>query len=265
MPYRKVPLVNNEIYHIIIKRIGDELLFKDINDYYRGIFSIYEFNNANPVRIFKRRQVIQAIKNKFRERAGQEAGRDPSLSFLGQGRVSSIISPIIIPDERDKLVELLAFCFMPNHIHLLVRQLKDNGISTYMKKMGGGYARYFKDRYEIKRRGYFFQGRFTSVHIKDDNQLRVVFIYIHVNPLSLIESKWKEIGIKNPEKAIKFLEEKYRWSSFQDHIGKPNFVSVTERDFILELMDGEKGCRDAVEDWIKHKGEIKEFPEIALE
>ncbi len=251
MPYRKEPLVNNEIYHVVTRRIGDELLFRDINDYYRGIFSVYEFNNANSVNISKRRQEIQAIKKKFRKQ-------------ISLGRVSPI-SPIIIPDERDKLVELLAFCFMPNHIHLLVRQLKNNGISMYMKKMGGGYAGYFKEKYNIKRKGYFFQDRFNSVHIKNDNQLRVVFVYIHVNPISLIEPKWKEIGIKNPEKTIKFLEEEYKWSSYQDYIGKPNFTSVTEREFILKLMGGEQGCKNAIEDWIRYKGKIKEFPEISLE
>ena len=247
MPYRKIPLVNNEIYHIVARRVGDELLFRDINDYYRGIFSIYEFNNADTVSIFRRRRKIQALKDKFRKNV-----QDPT-------------SYIFIPDERDKLVELLTFCFMPNHIHLLVRQLKDNGISMYMKKMEGGYARYFKERYEIKRKGYFFQDRFNSVHIKDDNQLMVTFVYIHINSISLIEPKWKEIGIKYPEKAIEFLEKKYKWSSYQDYIGKPNFASVTEREFMLELMGGEQGCKDAVEDWIRHKREIKEFSEVSLE
>jgi len=61
MRYRKVSLV----YHIVVRRIEDKLLFKDIYDYYRGItvelpwnFSVYEFNNAKSVRILKRRQAI---------------------------------------------------------------------------------------------------------------------------------------------------------------------------------------------------------------
>ncbi len=247
MPYRRQPLVNNEIYHIVTRRIENELLFKDINDYYRGIFSIYEFNNFDPVSIFKRRRQIQFIKNKFRKK-----GQDPTSS-------------VFIPDNRNKLVEILAFCFMPNHIHLLVRQLKDNGISMYLKKVEGGYAKYFKEKYKIKRRGYFFQDRFTSVHIKDDNQLMAVFVYIYTNPLSLIEPKWKEVGIKDSIKAIKFLEKSFKWSSYQDFLAKPNFASVTERDFMFKFMGGEQGCRNAINGWIKHKGEIKNFSEIALE
>jgi len=64
MPYRKEQFVNNEIYHTILRGINDEMLFKDIDDYYRGIFSIYEFNNANPIEIRKRRQARRKEKQK---------------------------------------------------------------------------------------------------------------------------------------------------------------------------------------------------------
>ena len=255
MPYRKQQFVNGEIYHITARRIGDNLLFKNIDDYYRGIFSIYEFNNAKPVEICKRRREIQSAKKMLKK----QIKGDPTPANFGGGRVSFELS-----DNRDLLVEILAFCFMPNHIHLLLRQIKDEGISKFMQKFGAGYSAYFKEKYNLQGKGYFFQGRFVSVHVKTDGQLKIVFVYIHANPISLIEPKWKEAGIKNPKKAIKFLEN-YKWSSFFDYIGKQNFSSVTERDFMLKVMGGKQGCIDFVENWIKHKGEIKEFSELSLE
>lgn len=69
MPARKETFVTNEIYHLIVRAIDDNLIFKDINDYFRGIFSIYEFNNANPVNIFVRRRnrtVEKKEKNRVR-------------------------------------------------------------------------------------------------------------------------------------------------------------------------------------------------------
>ena len=93
---------------------------------------------------------------------------------------------------------------MPNHVHLLLRQLKDSGIFKFMKKFGSGYGRYFNKKYN--RKGYVFQNRFLAVPIKTDKQLKVVFAYIHANPVSLIEPKWKERGIKNFNKVIKFIE-----------------------------------------------------------
>lgn len=241
MPYRREQFINGEFYHVVTRRLEDHLLFKDVDDYYRGIFSIYEFNTTNPVEILERRKVRAEIKK------AQTQG-----------------DPLSLTDPRDRLVEVVLFCLMPNHIHLLLRQLKEKGITTYMNKFGAGYPAYFKRKHGEKRRGYFFQGRFVSVHIKTNEQLKTVFVYIHTNPLSLIEPDWKEKGIKNPERAIKFLED-YKWSSYPDYIGKKNFPSVTEREFILKVMDGEQGCKNFVENWIKHKGEIKEFPEPILE
>ncbi len=240
MPYRQEQFVNGEIYHVVTRRLEGQLLFRDIDDYYRGIFSIYEFNTVDPVEIAQRRKI------RIQTKKAQAAG-----------------DPLSLIDSRDKLVDVFLFCLMPNHIHLLLRQLKEGGITTFMNKFGAGYPAYFKQKYDIKSKGYFFQGRFVSVRVKTNDQLKTVFVYVHANPLSLIESNWKEKGIRNPEKAIKFLEN-YKWSSYPDYIGKKNFPSVTEREFMLKVMGGEQGCKEFVENWIKHKGEIKEFPELTL-
>jgi len=251
MPYRREQFYNGEIYHVVIRRLEDHLLFKDIDDYYRGIFSIYEFNTVKPVIIRERRKIRTRLKS---------AIRDP-LSDTDRERVSAAL----MEDSRDPLVEVLAFCLIPNHLHLLLRQLKDKGITIFMNKIGAGYPAYFKQKHGIERKGYFFQGRFVSVHVATENQVRTVFVYIHTNPISPIEPKWKEKGIRDPEIAIEFLEKEYRWSSFFDYIGKKNFSSVTQKDFLLEVMDGPEGCKKAVEDWIRYKGEIREFADLAIE
>jgi len=252
MPYRKEQFVNGETYHIVVKGIDENVLFKDINDYYREVFSIYEFNNAKPVVIKERRKERAKIKSQTKKVA-----QEFEKLLKGTNRDPTSV------DSRDKLVEVLAFCIMPNHLHLLVRQLVEGGISKFIKKLNGGYGGYFNRKY--KRKGYVFQDRFTAVHIKTEEQLKVVFVYIHTNPISLIEPKWKEIGIKNPEKAIEFLENEYRWSSYPDYIGKKNFPSVTDREFVLKVMGGEEGCKEFVRAWIKYKGKIREFAELALE
>ena len=259
MPYRHERFANGGIYHIVIRGIDDNLLFKNIDDYYRGIFSIYEFNNANLVSIGKRREEIQKAKEVFMAKIRRETqDQDPFLT--SQERV--LIGSFNLPDNRERIVKLLAFCFMPNHIHLLVLQSKEGGITQFMRKVGAGYGGYFNRKYD--RKGYVFQNRFVAVHIKDDEQLRIVFVYIHTNPTSFTEPKWKEIGIKNPEKVMKFLEN-YKWSSFLDYTGKKNFSSVTERDFMLKVIGGEHSCKEFVKDWIKHKKEIRKFTELTLE
>lgn len=227
MAIKRPPFVNGEIYHLILHGVGDDEIFKDESDYYRGVFSLYEFNTTDPIEIRLQREKRKAVK-----------------------KIGGLTS-----DTRDRFVDIFAFCFMPNHIHVLVQQLKDGGVTKFMQKVGTGYAVYFNKKYV--RKGHLFQSKFQAVRIKDDNQLRIVFAYIHSNPLSLPEPKWKENGIKNLKKSIRFLEQ-YKWSSYLDYIGKKAFPSVTNRELILKLLGGSKGCREFINDtWIRYKGNIK--------
>lgn len=229
MSVRRIQLNNDESYHVIVRGVGDSLIFRNKDDYYRAIFSIYEFNTIDPIEIRRRRKIRK-------ENGGQASA--------------------------DKLVDILAFCFMPNHIHLWLKQLRDNGITKFMQKFGTGYASYFNTKYD--RKGHLFQGKFKAVYVEDNNQFQNLFVYIHTNPISLVEPNWKENGIKKPKKAIQFIE-KYKWSSYSDYLGNDNFPSVTTRDFVLEIMGGKEGCRKFINDWVKYKGEISNLREIILE
>lgn len=240
MPRRQEELITGEIYHIVHRRVGDALMFKDTDDYYRGIFSIYEFNNARAVNIRDRREARLT-----------EKSRDP-------------VSGNLMVDKRDCLVNILCFCLMPNHIHLLLRQLKNRGITKFMNKFGAGYPSYFYEKYGLKGKGYFFQDRFRSVLIKNEEQLKTTFVYIHTNPIAIIEPNWKE-GVQDDGEAIDLLEN-YKWSSYQDYIGKKNFPSIIqgEKEYVLNLMNGGRGCREFTESWIRYKKELKD-PSLILE
>ncbi len=143
---------------------------------------------------------------------------------------------------------------MPNHIHLLLRQIRDNGITDFMRKFGAGYAMYFNKKYN--RKGHLFQGRFKAVHIKSEEQLQTVFVYIHTNPISLMDSGWKEEGTKDPIKAMEFLRN-YKWSSYLDYIGKKNFPSITNRHFFKKIIGDEKEIQEFVYSWIFYKNITK--------
>ena len=80
----------------------------------------------------------------------------------------------------------------------------------------------------------------------------------------ITKTKLKEIGIENPEKVIEFLEN-YKWSSYQNYIGKNNFPSVTQKEFLLKVIGDEQGCKNFVENWVKYKNEIRDFDAKQLE
>jgi len=226
---KRIQFINGEIYHIVNRAIEGKNLFRQIADYFRFIFCLYELNDKNLVRIRLHMKQRKARKNK-------------------RGQTSS--------HSREPLVEILAVCLMPNHYHLVVRQLRDNGISLFMKKLGDGYVGYFNEKYKRKGRGSIFQGHFKAVHIKTQRQFMNVICYVFTNPVELLEKAWKEKGVENPQKAIEYIES-YKWSSYPDCIGKRNFPSVTKREFLFKVFGSPENLKKAVESWILYKAELK--------
>lgn len=84
----------------------------------------------------------------------------------------------------NKEIDLIAYCLMPNHFHLLVKQNTKNGITKLTRSVSTTYALYFNRRY--KREGTLFQGRYKAVIIKNDSYLLHLSRYIHLNPLTLM-------------------------------------------------------------------------------
>ncbi len=84
-------------------------------------------------------------------------------------------------------IELLAFALMPNHFHLLVKQVKANGITQFMKRISTSYAMYFNKKY--KRIGHLFQERYKGALVLDDDHILHLSRYIHLNPKKLKNNK----------------------------------------------------------------------------
>lgn len=244
MPIKRPLLATEEIYHVVIRSIESLNLFRDKQDYWRMIRDLYEFNDEKP------------IASKFRVR---------EYKTKKKGEVTRTVLVTLDDRKREKLVEILAFCLMPNHVHLLLRQIRDGGISKFMRKVGAGYGGYYNRKY--KRLGHVFVGRYRIVHIANDNQLKTVFVYIHTNPVAIIYPRWKEKGIKTKDlsRVIKFLEEEYRWSSYPDYLGNKNFPSLTIREWLTQEIGSVKECRRFINDWLQTKKELADFDKVAIE
>ena len=234
MPSKRPQFITGQFYHVFNRGVEKRNIFQQVSDYFRFIFCLYELNDKKLI--------------KMRDRISERKKR----KYTGATRVS----------DREDLVEVIVFCFMPNHYHLILRQLVDGGISLFMKKLADSYVGYFNLKHNRIGMGSLFQGRFKAVHVKDDRQLLALICYIFTNPVELIEKNWKEIGVKDIKKVIQFLES-YRWSNYLDCIGIPNFPSVTKRDFIMEFLGGSDGIKKSIKDWILYKTEFKKvFKEI---
>lgn len=156
MPGRLVPLITEEIYHIFNKGVASQPVFTNKSDYQRGEDSLYYYKHINPPVKYSRLFSLH---------------KDDRNNLLNQ-----------LEKEKKNLVDLIAYCFMPNHFHLLLKQLVDNGISKYLGNFANSYTKYFNTKYE--RSGPIFQGKFKAVPIESNEQLLHVSRYIHLNPYS---------------------------------------------------------------------------------
>jgi putative transposase len=88
-------------------------------------------------------------------------------------------------------VELIAFCLMPNHFHLLLYQINMDSITELLRSVCSAYTTYFNKKYN--RIGPLFQGNFKASNILNDNYLMHITRYIHRNPQNYMVWKWSSL------------------------------------------------------------------------
>jgi putative transposase len=94
--------------------------------------------------------------------------------------------------NKAKLVQLLSYCLMPTHIHLICQQTYPDGITTFVRRALNAYSRYFNLRHN--RRGPLWECRFGNTPIESDEHMQTVLNYLQDNPVKakLVEkpSQW---------------------------------------------------------------------------
>ena len=115
--------------------------------------------------------------------------------------------------------EVIAWCLMENHVHLLLHDLHGQ-MDLIMKKLAVSYAQYFNRKYD--RSGHLFQDRYMSEPVTDDAYLLTVVRYIH----------------RNPEKAGIANAADYPWSSYGAYLSPGQDI---DNAIILEMLGGSGG------------------------
>lgn len=108
--------------------------------------------------------------------------------------------------KKEWLVEIVSYCLMPSHFHLVLKQLLDDGVKDFLRLLTNSFSHYFNTKHD--RTGSLFGGRFKAVHIENDEQLLHVVRYVHLNPYTSY--------------VVKDLEhlEDYPYSSLSEYLGK---------------------------------------------
>lgn len=185
---RKDILADNNVYHIFTKSIAGFTIFNNETEFMRM---------KDVMRYYQR-------------------GR-PDISYSSFIDLSEPIKQyrMKVISSKEKVIDIISYCFMPTHIHLVLRQLKDQGISIFMSNILNSYTRYFN--LKRKRKGPLWEGRFKNVLVSNDEYLLHLTRYIHLNPVSA---------------GIVSKPEKWKGSSFGEYL-----CVIEEDDNICKYQD----------------------------
>lgn len=211
-------LVNGGIYHVFTKSIAGFVIFRSSSDYERMISQLKYYEMGNPPTRFSH----------FLELKDKECFYNRFLF------------------DKENLVEIIAYCLMPTHIHLILRQLRRAGISNFMGNLLNSYTRYFNNK--NKRKGPLWEGRFKSVGVETDDQLLHLTRYLHLNPTTSLLVR---------------IPEDWEYSSYREFIGERKGDSLCKNLESLNMASGE--YKDFVMSRREYQQELAKIKHICFE
>jgi len=209
-----------EVYHVTTKSIAGYVIFNNEAEYLRMKQLLQYYQVENPPARFSYFLAWQKDKKEL-------------INDEDQG--------------QKKLNRIIAYCLMPTHIHLILQQLKKNGISIYMNRFLNSYSRYFNEKHH--RRGPLWTGRFKRILVETDEQLIHLTRYVHLNPVTAYL-------VDRPEL--------WQLSSYYEYITEsPMKDKICEFKHILEIDPSD--YKKFVDDQISYQRELVTIKDLILE
>jgi putative transposase len=208
MSLRKQYFALDEYYHLYNRGTEKRIIFLDKQDYDYFLFLLYVCNTVKSIKI-----------------------REVTKDF----------------DREETIVDIGAYCLMPNHFHILVREKTEGGISKFMLKMMTAYSMYFNKKY--KRTGKLYEGVFKSSFIDNENYLKYTYSYIHLNPAKIIDGKWRENKSRDVSKIINYVFS-YTYSSISEYI-KDTFYIINPINF-PNYFKNPKSHKSELFEWLNY-------------
>lgn len=218
---RKKPLANNEYYHIYNRGVDKRQVFLEEKDFSRFLISMNLLNDKEDGVMIRWRDYKRCVKS---------ARLDDFLKLNFR--------------KREYLVDIVSYCLMTNHYHMILKQRVEKGIEKFLQKLGTSYTKYFNEK--NNRNGALFQGRFKSSLIKSEGSFSRFSVYVSCN-----SEVHKVCAAKN-----------YPWCSFPHHIGKSKDDFVRDEEFRRDFRDAnelEKYAKENIADFQERKQDQEMF------
>ncbi|MFH1170154.1 MAG: transposase [Candidatus Vogelbacteria bacterium] len=217
---RKFSFAPGEYYHIYNRGTEKRKIFLDWRDHWRFLALLYVANSQSVIHL------------------SDHEGKNPITLFD-------------LP-RKETLVDIGAYCLMPNHFHILIKETSDNNISRFMLKLQTGYPMYFNKKYQ--RTGSLFEGPFRAKHVDNDNYLKYLFAYVHLNPVKITDPQnWEKKIIPDVEKAKNYLSQ-YRFSSLPYYLGEklPENKIINPKSFPDYFTPNAEKFSSFINDWLTY-------------
>lgn len=228
----QTPCVTDELYHVYNRGVDKRDVFRDDRDRAYFMHLLYVTNDTLHTENAKRTY------ERYISNSSSEHTEGGLTSFrLGE-----------------RLVNIQVFALMPNHYHLLIKQMVDGGIGRFMQRVGTGYTMYFN--LTAGRSGSLFQGTYKRALIDSNEYLLYIPHYIHANPIALTQSQsW--------DTQFKFLCE-YKWCSVPDYANIKNYSSVLDTTFLTGVYGSEREYVENFQKFLRGKTELVTAPRSLL-
>lgn len=218
---RKTILSSGQIYHVFNLGVEKRLTFTDKREYDRALLTLDYYRYEG---IFT--SLSNFLKLNLEERE----------FFLSEMK------------KKKKMVEIIGYCLMPNHFHLLIKQILENGVSTFIGNFTNSYTHYFNAKHN--RLGHLFQGVFKAVRVEEDEQLIHVLRYIHINPV--VSAVVKEVNLEN-----------YPYSSFFEYLGNKN--GLCNKRLIMDFFSSTENLKKFTFDQIDYGRRLEAIKHLVFE
>lgn len=183
---RKEPFSVGDFVHVFNRGNRKQEIVRDEKDKLYFLQALYYFNDSHSIP-----NIFQRLNDEFRS------------------DLNELEWPNSFP-KRDPLVKIHAVVLKYNHFHLILEEIREGGVSEFMRKIGIGMTNRFNKRYEET--GKLFQGSYKARRIDKDNYLQYLSVYIHVKNIFEVYVGGIENAVKNFDDAYDFAK-KYQYSS----------------------------------------------------
>lgn len=217
--------VDDSYYHIYNRGVAKCPIFEDRNDYVAFLADLKFY--------------LTPIPKHFKGSSLQVIREDKKYVYY----------PSQQPKNHTGKIELVAYCLMPNHFHLCIRQTDKMAISYFMRSLATKYSLYFNKKYV--RVGHLFQGIYKAVLINDEQQFLYLTKYIHRNPLELVTNDPKKLA-------------EYPYSSYRNYLGIIHQNWIHSENVLTNFS--QTNPRNTYQSFVEESpSEIADNPKLTLE